>query len=157
MFGLIIPIGVGGLIVFALWFWAILDCVATDNILVRNLPKTTWIIVLIFIPLAGSLAWLLLGRPEHAGFSIGGNYRPPVYTDKPRPRGYEDSDAWRAQSRNLSASTSSGTEPATDIRESTAAKERRLLEWEAELAKREAALDEPTVDETGDSGEGPSD
>ena len=137
MLGVVVPIGIGGLVFFALWFWAILDCIATDSILVRNLPKTTWLFVVILIPTAGALAWLLLGRPEGAGFSIGGNYRPPDYTRGTRSRGFEDSAEWASRSKSISA-------PATpkNPSESDAVKERRLLEWEAELTKREAALDD---------------
>jgi len=131
----IVPITLGGLFLFAFWFWAILDCVSTDNILVRNLPKTTWLFVIIIIPMAGAIAWLLLGRPEGAGMSVGGGYRPPDYTRRERVRGYEDSADWKARSKNIKPVERS--EPS----ESTAAKERRLLEWEAELKKREDALD----------------
>ena len=138
MVAVILPIGIGGLVFFGLWFWAILDCIATDSILVRNLPKTTWLFVVILIPTAGALAWLLLGRPEGAGLAVGGNYRPPNYTERSRSRGFEDSPAWEAQRREIKA-----PKPADDdITESNAVKERRLLEWEAELEKREAALDE---------------
>lgn len=137
MLGVIVPIGIGGVVFFVLWFWAILDCIATDSILVRNLPKTTWLFVVIFIPTAGALAWLLLGRPEGAGLSVGGNYRPPDYTQRPRSRGFEDSQEWQSRSKSISAPKSDD-----DISESNAVKERRLLEWEAELEKREAALGE---------------
>ena len=144
MFGAIVPIGIGGLIFFAFWFWAILDCIATDSILVRNLPKTTWLFVVILLPTAGALAWLLLGRPEGAGLGIGGTYRPPDYTQRSRGRGFADSPAWREQSKQISAPRP----PASDIAESDAVKERRLLEWEAELEKREAALqDEPPAED----------
>lgn len=137
MVGVIVPIGIGGVVFFVLWFWAILDCIATDSILVRNLPKTTWLFVVILIPTAGALAWLLLGRPEGAGLSVGGNYRPPDYTQRPRSRGFEDSAEWESKSKAISK-----PKPTEEISESNAVKERRLLEWEAELAKREAALDE---------------
>lgn len=137
MLAVIVPIGLGGIVFFGLWFWAVLDCIATDSILVRNLPKQTWIFIVIFVPTAGALAWLLLGRPEGAGLSVGGSYRPPEYgTRGPKARGFEDSLAWE-ETKEQVAPVTPKTEPDG---ESTAVRERRLLEWEAELAKREEAL-----------------
>lgn len=146
MFGLIIPIGIGGLVAFALWFWAVFDCIATDGILVRNLPKQTWIFIVIFVPTAGALAWLLLGRPEGAGLALGGTYRPPNYTERAKPaRGFEDSAAWDDHKRSLPdrdpPASSDAPSASGDISESPAVKARRLAEWEAELTRREAELD----------------
>ena len=154
MVAVIVPIGIGGVVFFALWFWAILDCIATDSILVRNLPKTTWLFVVIFLSMPGALAWLLLGRPEGAGLGIGGTYRPPNYTERSRSRGFEDSPAWEAQRKQIPAQP---PKPVDDKGiESNAVKERRLLEWEAELNKREAALADNDAD--GDAtGDGASD
>lgn len=64
----------GGLVVFlvfVLWIWAIFDCISTDAALCRNLPKGVWLILVLFLPTIGSLAWLLLGRPERAGWRPG--------------------------------------------------------------------------------------
>ena len=51
----------------------------------RNMPKILWLVVVIILPTVGSVAWLLLGRPEGAGLRPGDSstYRPPV---RPRPR-----------------------------------------------------------------------
>jgi len=144
MVGVIVPIGLGGVVFFALWFWAILDCISTDSILVRNLPKTTRLFVVIFLSMPGALAWLLLGRPEGAGLGIGGTYRPADYTQRPRSKGFEDSAEWQSRSKRIKPPPAAPAEiaAADDITESNAVKERRLLEWEAELNKREAALDD---------------
>jgi len=149
--GVIVPIGIGGLVFFGLWFWAILDCIATDSMLMRNLPKQTWILIVVFVPTAGALAWLLLGRPEGAGMSVGGKYRPPDYTKGQRTRALEDSPDWerRKKSARPPRTSSSSAPPAAKpsdkpVGESDAVKERRLLEWEAELKKREAALNPET-------------
>ena len=146
MVAVIIPIGIGGLVFFALWFWAILDVIAMDSILVRSLPKQTWIFIVIFLPTAGALAWLLLGRPEGAGLSVGGNYRPPDYRTQRRRRGIEDSPEWKATTRRSTPDAPASAQPTdADVGESAAVKERRLLEWEAELKKREAALGEDST------------
>lgn len=150
--GVIVPIGIGGIVFFGLWFWAILDCIATDSVLVRNLPKQTWIFIVIFVPTAGALAWLLLGRPEGAGLSVGGKYRPPDYTKGNRTTALEDSPDWQTRRKAIKPPPSS-RKPASErsssdvpIEESNAVKERRLLEWEAELNKREAALGDDASD-----------
>ncbi len=60
-----------GFLVFALWIYCVLDVIATDAVLIRNLPKFTWVvIVLIFGPI-GSVAWLAGGRPAFGGWRPG--------------------------------------------------------------------------------------
>jgi len=78
--------GLFGFLVFALWVYALLDAIATDESLVRNLPKLLWIVLILFVPLVGPIAWLMLGRPLYAG------WRPGDTTSRPtrRYRGPED-------------------------------------------------------------------
>jgi hypothetical protein len=54
-----------------LWVYCIFDVIATDEALMRNLPKIVWLIIVIVVPDIGSLAWLLLGRPLRAGYLPG--------------------------------------------------------------------------------------
>jgi hypothetical protein len=64
----------GGLVALALlvlWVYCIFDVIATNEGLIRNLPKIVWLLIVIFVPTIGSIAWLLLGRPENAGFAPG--------------------------------------------------------------------------------------
>ena len=146
MVAVIVPIGIGGLVFSGLWFWSMLDCIATDSNMVRNLPKITWLFVVFLIPTAGALAWLLLGRPGGAGSSVGGNYRTAEHAQRPRSRGFEDSAEWQQLSKQIRA-----PKPlAPEASESNAVKERRLLEWQAELKKSEAALDDGPPSESGD-------
>ncbi|MFD0563771.1 PLD nuclease N-terminal domain-containing protein [Kitasatospora saccharophila] len=46
----------------ALWVWAFIDCLTTPEDEVRHLPKVAWVIVVLFFPLVGSIAWLVAGR-----------------------------------------------------------------------------------------------
>jgi len=55
----------------ALMVYCVVDLVATHRSKVRSMPKPVWFIIVIFIPLFGSLLWILLGRPEDAGFAPG--------------------------------------------------------------------------------------
>lgn len=120
--------------------FTILDIIATDDILIRNLPKITWLFIVIIIPVAGIIAWFALGRPVGAGMSPGSTTRAPnrswmnpeVRQRRPLPRGPEDRDDYRPASGSVAPSSIDG--------ESAAAKERRLRKWEAELERREEAL-----------------
>jgi hypothetical protein len=109
--------GLIGLALIALWIYCILDVIATDEVLVRNLPKMAWLIIVIFLPDIGSIAWLALGRPVFAG------WRPGDTTGRQTRRvvGPED----RA---DFAASTRSGED--TD----------RLAAWEEDLKRREEEL-----------------
>ncbi|GAA4670290.1 PLD nuclease N-terminal domain-containing protein [Gordonia humi] len=55
-----------GLIVLVIWVAALVDVVVADDWRVRHLPKVGWLIIVVLIPLAGSLVWFLVGRPEGA-------------------------------------------------------------------------------------------
>lgn len=53
-----------GVILIVLWIYCIFVVIATDAILVRNLPKPAWLFIVFFIPDIGSVAWLALGRAD---------------------------------------------------------------------------------------------
>lgn len=87
--GLLGAEGLVALALFLFWIWALFDCISTDSALCRNLPKGMWLILVLFLPDVGALAWLLLGRPERAGWKPGATdnsrSRPPVgLEDHPR-------------------------------------------------------------------------
>jgi hypothetical protein len=62
--------GLFGLAAIALWVYCIFDVIRTDEAAVENLPKMIWLLIVIFVPTIGSLAWLLLGRPRRAPFRL---------------------------------------------------------------------------------------
>lgn len=122
---------------FALLVFALIDCIQTDSAAVRNLSKTWWILLVIIIPIAGPVAWLVAGRPvgpssrrtvpwpstQTAGF--------PEY-ERPRPpRGPDDDPGFIAGLP--------GRDPE---------RERILRAWEAQLREREERLS-PGQDEPG--------
>ncbi len=145
--------GVVALLLIAFWIWALFDCIATDSALCRNLPKGFWLILVLFLPDIGALAWLLLGRPERAGWRPGST----DYSAPRRPVGIEDSpryreiagvtdrrseeldrqlEEWEQQQR---AETAASSTPPSDT--PTASAPRTDLDtWEAELAAREQEL-----------------
>jgi hypothetical protein len=122
--------GVFGLVLLAFWLWAIFDVIATDESMVRNLPKFAWLMLVIFLSSIGAVAWLLLGRPEHAGF------RPGDTTPRPRVTGPEDGPLWAVEDARRARYA------ALDEELDRRLEEKRLAEWEAELRRREAELEE---------------
>jgi hypothetical protein len=93
--------GLLGIIFLSLWVYCIVDVVATDDSSVRNLPKLMWLLLVILLPLIGSLTWLGFGRPQGAGFAPGdSSTRPPGPVRKPPrrrgPLGPEDSSDFMA-------------------------------------------------------------
>lgn len=109
----------GGLIGFALialWIYCIFDVIATDDALVRNLPKMIWLIIVVFLPTIGSIAWLALGRPVFAGWRPG--------------------DSTGRQTRRVV-----GPEDRPDFGSGARSANKDQLEaWEADLARRERDL-----------------
>lgn len=84
--------GLLGLLVVALWLYCVFDVISTDDALVRNLPKMVWLLVVLFVPTVGSIAWLALGRPLYAGWRPGDTTRRPPPR---RPGGPDDDPDWR--------------------------------------------------------------
>lgn len=53
-------------LVFALWVFCLVDVITSREDGIRNLGKGLWIIIVLFFPLVGSIAWLVAGRPQEA-------------------------------------------------------------------------------------------
>ena len=84
--------GLLGLLVMALWLYCIFDVIATDDALVRNLPKVIWLLLVLLVPAVGSITWLALGRPRYAGWRPGDTTRRPPR--RPGGPGPEDDPEW---------------------------------------------------------------
>ena len=91
--------GVLGLLGLAFTIYCLLDVVLTDSELVRNLPKPVWVLVVLLVPLAGGVVWLLAGRPAEATAAPGGARSRAGRRDhpagrarrpRPRPKGPDD-------------------------------------------------------------------
>ncbi|MCA0157128.1 PLD nuclease N-terminal domain-containing protein [Tsukamurella sp. M9C] len=74
-----------GAIVMLMWVAALIDVIVSDEYRVRHLPKGGWLIVVILIPLAGSLIWFLLGRPVGAPAGGGAPSRATGFPEYERP------------------------------------------------------------------------
>lgn len=129
------------IIEIGLLVYCLIDCIQTDSVLVRNLPKGAWVLLIVVLPLVGGIAWLVAGRPERAARS---SHVPwpstatagfPEY-ERPRPLGPDDDPGFLAADR-----------------ESDRKHEQMLRDWEAQLRAREQGLapDAPPAD-----GDGPA-
>ena len=110
--------GLIGFLLIALWLYCIFDVIATDEILIRSLPKMAWLFIVILIPDIGSVAWLALGRPQFAGW---------------RPGDTEGRQTRRVVGPEDRPDFSGGSG-------SRAADANRLEAWEADLQRREQEL-----------------
>ena len=129
---------------FALLVYALIDCIQSEEGQIRNLPRVGWILLIIFVPIAGPVAWLVAGRPTGPG-------RAPVPWPSTRTAGFPEYERPR---RPMSPdddpeflSGLGGPDPERD---------ELLRKWEAQLREREERLnaddppsssdDEPTAD-----------
>ena len=51
-----------GLVSFVLVLAALIDIITRDSLLVRHLPKVTWVFLVILLPLIGSIVWFAVGH-----------------------------------------------------------------------------------------------
>jgi hypothetical protein len=106
--------------------WCLVECIQTPAHLCRNIEKTWWIVLIIFVPLVGSVAWLVAGRPVRQSGSTqwrtGGGF-PESERPKATVRRNEDDPAFMAEMARIDAEH-----------------EASLKRWEAKLAAQEAEL-----------------
>jgi hypothetical protein len=60
---------------FGMLVYCLVDVAQTDVSRVRNLQKPIWIILIVLLPIAGGIAWLVAGRPAAAGTGHAGTPR----------------------------------------------------------------------------------
>lgn len=56
-------------LVIALMIGALIDLITRDQSQVKHLPKMAWIVIVILLPLIGSILWFAIGR-EYGGAGI---------------------------------------------------------------------------------------
>lgn len=75
-----------GVVTVALWVYCLVDVLGSRDDQVRALPKLGWFVVVLLFPLAGSIVWLLAGRPRAAASPGSAHQRPaPGYPEYDRP------------------------------------------------------------------------
>jgi hypothetical protein len=65
--GMLLFDGAFGVVVLALWLFCIIDVITTDQSRIRNLPKLTWLFLVVLIPDIGSIIWLIAGHTWEPG------------------------------------------------------------------------------------------
>ncbi len=58
---------IAAIITLALMIFSIIDCSRTTENNIRSLPKWAWLVIIIFVPAIGSIAWIIAGRPKGNG------------------------------------------------------------------------------------------
>jgi cytochrome bd-type quinol oxidase subunit 2 len=58
---------IAAIITLALMIFSIIDCSRTAENNIRSLPKWAWLVIIIFVPAIGSMAWIIAGRPKGNG------------------------------------------------------------------------------------------
>ena len=58
---------IAAVITLALMIFSIIDCSRTAENNIRSLPKWAWLVIIIFVPAIGSIAWIIAGRPKGNG------------------------------------------------------------------------------------------
>ena len=85
-----------GIIVFAVWVYCLLEVIMTDESRIRNLSKTTWIMIVLLTFEVGAVAWLVAGRPTTQPRDLpykGNTGRPvPRYPEYDRPGRFAATD-----------------------------------------------------------------
>lgn len=67
--------GTLALVMLALWIFCVVDVITTNEADCRNLQKGFWVLIVLFIPDIGSIAWLIAGRPQNRSANAGMPYR----------------------------------------------------------------------------------
>ena len=90
--------GGGALLVVELCLvvYCVLNIITTPESEVRNLPKMVWLLLALFFPIVGGVAWLVAGRPQGPARSLpykGNTGRIPPEYDRPgRATAYSPDD-----------------------------------------------------------------
>jgi hypothetical protein len=74
-----------GLVTLCLFIYCLINVIQTPQDEVRNLSKTIWILLVLFFPFVGSIAWLIAGRPENVRRSAPYERSVPQFPEYDRP------------------------------------------------------------------------
>ncbi|HEY5821715.1 MAG TPA: PLDc N-terminal domain-containing protein [Propionibacteriaceae bacterium] len=74
-----------GLVTLALWLFCLIEVIRSDEGAIRHLPKLGWLLIVLFFPLAGSIAWLVAGRPTDPARASRFDRPVPEYPEYDRP------------------------------------------------------------------------
>ena len=79
-----------GVAIIILMVLVLVDIITKDQSQIRNLPKMVWILLVIFLPIVGSIVWFMAGR-EYPAPRENVSFGDPRRVETPRPeRSVED-------------------------------------------------------------------
>jgi hypothetical protein len=113
----------------------LIDALQTPGSSMRNLPKWAWLMLIVLVPYAGPIGWLVAGRPRRN--------RGPATTPSPRP-------AFPSYSQHVPTAPDDDPEFLASLKRD-AEHEALLKKWEADLKRREEELRKPHPDPDQDS------
>jgi hypothetical protein len=117
-----------------LTIFCLIDAVQAPDGAVRNLQKSWWILLILFFPIVGPIAWLVAGRPTRETYAPYGTGFPEYQRDR--------WSAARSGSRGGSRSTAPDDDPEflRELGRVNSEHESTLKKWENDLARREEEL-----------------
>ncbi|MEU6078311.1 PLD nuclease N-terminal domain-containing protein [Micromonospora sp. NPDC047074] len=65
---------------------ALISCLSAEEGEIKALPRIAWVLIILFFPLLGSLAWFAAGRERTAGGPAGGAPKGRLLPGRERPR-----------------------------------------------------------------------
>lgn len=77
---------------FAMLIAVLIDIILIDESRIKNLGKVTWIFIVIFLPLIGSILWLAIGR-EYAPATQPSSFGSPERRDALQPHDTSTTEA----------------------------------------------------------------
>ena len=135
-----------GIILTAVWVYCLLDVIMTDEHRIRNLPKLTWVMLVLFTFEVGAVAWLVAGRPQSPSRSLPykGNTGTP-YPEYDRPGRFvatnpDDDEAFLRQVRERAEAQRQEAKRQREAREAREQAER-------EQARKRSEADPTAADE----------
>lgn len=112
--------------------FCLVDAIQTPQHEVRNLNKLVWILLILFFPIVGGVAWLVAGRPQRAG-------RREVAWPASRTAGFPEYERPRRQV----VGPEDDPEFLAQMQRGNAEQEALLRRWEEDLRRRERELGTP--------------
>lgn len=117
---------------------ALISCLSVeDKRQIRGMPRFAWLLVILLVPLGGSVAWFLAGRPRPIR-GRDGNWRAATGLPEPRrPQAPDDDPEFlRSLDQHTGHQPPSQSEPDPPA-SSEPADDDLLHEWEQDLKRRE--------------------
>jgi hypothetical protein len=113
------------LVQIVLAVFALISCLSAEDGQIRALPRLVWVLIILFFPLVGAIAWFLAGRPARTE-APGGRWRGGGFGEHKRTRPVSPDDDPEFL-KSLDANKSQ--------------QDRELFEkWEEDLRRREDEL-----------------